>query len=199
MIFLMILAVISGAILSQFNLLPHFFLTYSSDITDYALYLLLFIVGFDIGRDTEALKRLFTADRYAFLIPIGTIMGTLFGGFIASFLITISIKHSMAIASGFGWYSLSAVIISKSAGSDLGSIAFLSNVFRESMSIITIPIISKYLGPFIAIPPAGATSMDTTLPIIQKYAGDEAAVVAFVHGFILSALVPIFVSFFLGL
>jgi len=41
--------------------------------------------------------------------------------------------------------------------------------------------------------------MDTTLPIIQKYAGDEAAVVAFVHGFILSALVPIFVSFFLGL
>lgn len=197
MILLMILSVIVGTLLAQNSLLPSYLFQYSSDITDYALYLLLFIVGFDIGRDTDALKKLFTADRHAFLIPIGTIIGTLAGGYAASIILQLKTNHALAIASGFGWYSLSAVIISKSAGSDLGSIAFLANVFRETMSILLIPFIAKYLGPFVSIAPAGATSMDTTLPIIQNYAGDKAAVVAFLHGFILSALVPIFVTFFL--
>lgn len=196
MIILMILSVIAGTLLAQNGLLPSYLSQYSSDITDYALYLLLFIVGFDIGRDTDALKKLFTADRYAFLIPLGTIIGTLAGGLAASVVLQMSTKHALAVASGFGWYSLSAVIISKSAGSDLGSIAFLANVFRETMSIILIPLIAKYLGAFVSIAPAGATSMDTTLPIIQNYGGDEAAVVAFVHGFILSALVPVFVGIF---
>ncbi len=196
MIILMILSVITGTLLAQNGLLPYYLSQYSSDITDYALYLLLFIVGFDIGRDTDALKKLFTADRYAFLIPLGTIIGTLAGGLAASVVLQMNTKYALAVASGFGWYSLSAVIISKSAGSDLGSIAFLTNVFRETMSIILIPFIAKYLGAFVSIAPAGATSMDTTLPIIQNYGGDEAAVVAFVHGFILSALVPVFVGIF---
>jgi len=103
----------------------------------------------------------------------------------------------LAIASGFGWYSLSAVIISKSLGADFGSIAFLANMFREVLSIVFIPLIAKYMGGFVCIAPAGATSMDTTLPIIDKYGGDEAAVVAFIHGFVLSALVPVFVSIFI--
>jgi len=196
MIFLMIIFVILGTFLSQLAILPELLMNYSSDITDYALYLLLFIVSFDIGRDTDAIKRLFSSDRYAFLIPAGTVLGTLIGGVVASLILNIQMTDSLAVASGFGWYSLSAVIISKSAGTDLGSIAFLANVFRESMSIILIPIISKYLGPFVAVASAGATSMDTTLPIIQNYCGDEAAIVAFVHGFILSSLVPVFVSFF---
>lgn len=193
----MIISILSGVILTQIGIISDSLIIISPIITDWALYILLMIVGFDIGRDTESLKKLFTADRYAFLIPIGTILGTLMGGLLASFFISIELKHSLAIASGFGWYSLSAVIISKSLGADYGSIAFLSNVFREVISIVIIPFIARYLGAFVAIAPAGATSMDTTLPIIEKYGGDEVAVVAFIHGFILSSLVPFFVSIFI--
>jgi uncharacterized membrane protein YbjE (DUF340 family) len=39
--------------------------------------------------------------------------------------------------------------------------------------------------------------MDTTLPLIEKYAGGSAAFVAFIHGFVLSSLVPILVPLFL--
>lgn len=193
----MLISIILGVFFAQFGFLPQYIINMSSSITDWSLYLLLLIVGFDIGRDTNSIKKIFTADRYAFLIPVGTILGTLFGGFLSSFVISIPMKYSMAIASGFGWYSLSAVIISKSIGPDYGSIAFLANVFREIFSIFLIPFIAKYLNKFVSIAPAGATSMDTTLPIIEKYAGDEAAIIAFVHGFILSALVPVFVSLFL--
>lgn len=197
MIGLMLLSIIAGIVFTQLGFVNLTLVSVSPSVTDIALYILLFIVGFDIGRDTESLKRLFWADRYAFLIPLGTIIGTMLGGMFAAFLLPLSLSHTLAIASGFGWYSLSAVIISKSLGADLGSIAFLANMFREVLSIVFIPLIAKYMGGFVCIAPAGATSMDTTLPIINKYGGDEAAVVAFIHGFVLSALVPVFVSVFI--
>ncbi|KAA0259329.1 lysine exporter LysO family protein [Deferribacter autotrophicus] len=197
MIFLMILSVIAGILTAQFGLLPDFFVMHSDRITDYALYLLLFLIGYGIGRDKESLIKLFTADRYAFLVPIGTIIGTLFGGYVASFFLNLTIRDSLAISAGFGWYSLSAVIIAKLKSADLGSIAFLSNVARELISIILVPFLARYAGPYVSIAPGGATTMDTTLPIIEKYAGESAAVVAFINGFILSALVPVLVPFIL--
>ncbi|MGA1846933.1 lysine exporter LysO family protein [Deferribacter abyssi] len=193
----MILSVTAGILMAQFGFLPTFLMVYSDRITDYALYFLLFLIGYGIGRDKESLVKLFTADKYAFLVPVGTVIGTLFGGYIASFFLKLTIKDSLAISAGFGWYSLSAVIITKLKSADLGSIAFLSNVIRELISIILVPFLAKYAGPYISIAPGGATTMDTTLPIIEKYAGESAAVVAFINGFILSTLVPIIVPFIL--
>ncbi|BAI80756.1 conserved hypothetical protein [Deferribacter desulfuricans SSM1] len=198
MIFLMIIAVICGVLFAQFGFLPTFLTEYSGNITDYSLYLLLLLIGYDIGRDKESIMKLVSADRYAFLVPFGTIVGTLVGGFVASFFLAISVKDSLAIAAGFGWYSLSAVIIAKMKSADLGSIAFLSNVSREIISIMLVPYLAKYVDPYVSIAPGGATTMDTTLPIIEKYAGSSAAIVAFINGFILSALVPILVPFILN-
>ena len=198
MIFLMVLAVVLGVILTQTKLLPEILVVTSYQITDYSLYVLLFFIGMGIGGDRESLKKLFTADRFAFLVPFGTIIGTLIGGFVAAFFINFTFRDALAVASGFGWYSLSAVIISKLKSADLGSIAFLSNVIREIMSIILVPILAKFVGPYVSIAPGGATTMDTTLPIIEKYAGESAAVVAFINGFVLSALVPFLVPFFLS-
>ena len=155
------------------------------------------ITGFSIGRDKSAIKTLLKSNHIALLVPLGTIVGTLIGGYIASFLINLSAKDSMAVSAGFGWYSLSAVMISKMKSSDLGSIAFLSNVSREIISILLIPFTAKYVGPYVSIAPGGATTMDTTLPLIEKYAGEGAALTAFIHGFVLSALVPFIVPLFL--
>lgn len=197
MIILMLAAVIAGTLTAQFSILPEIVIIYSDEITRYMLYLLLLLIGYDIGRDKSTIRKLINADRQAFLVPIGTIAGTLVGGAFAVLFINMSIKDSLAISAGFGWYSLSAVIIADAKGGDLGSIAFLTNVFREMISIILIPVLAKYVNPYVSIAPGGATTMDTTLPIIEKYAGSSAAFIAFLHGFILSSLVPILVPMFL--
>jgi uncharacterized membrane protein YbjE (DUF340 family) len=193
----MLASVFLGVFFTQFNFTPDILIKNSEILTEYSLFLMLVLIGYDMGRDKESLKKLLNTDRRAFLLPLGTVVGTLVGGYIASFVINLSAKDSMAIASGFGWYSLSAIIIADAKGADLGSIAFLTNVSRELFSIILIPFVVKYIGPYVAIAPGGATTMDTTLPLIEKYAGESAAVIAFIHGFILSALVPFCVSLFL--
>ena len=197
LIILMILSVILGVFFTQFNLIPELLVVNSDKITNYSLYLLLILIGFSIGRDKSSIKALLKTNHITLLVPTGTIIGTLIGGYVASFLINLPAKDSMAVSAGFGWYSLSAVMIANMKNSDLGSIAFLSNVSREIISIILIPFLAKYVGPFVSIAPGGATTMDTTLPLIEKYAGESAAFVAFIHGFILSALVPIIVPLFL--
>jgi len=55
----------------------------------------------------------------------------------------------------------------------------------------------KYLGRLISIAPGGATTMDVTLPLIKKTAGDEMVLPALINGIVLSALVPILVPLFL--
>ncbi len=42
----------------------------------------------------------------------------------------------------------------------------------------------------------GATSMDFTLPVLQRTGGLDMVPAAIVHGFILSLLVPILIAFF---
>ena len=197
LILLMIIAVILGVFFAQFQLLPHLLMNNSSKITDYSLYFLLVLIGFSIGKDKSTIKTLFKSNYIVLLVPLGTIIGTLIGGYLASFLINLSAKDSMAVSAGFGWYSLSAVMISNMKSSDLGSIAFLSNVSREIISIVLIPFTAKYVGPYVSIAPGGATTMDTTLPLIERFAGEDAALTAFIHGFVLSILVPFIVPIFL--
>ena len=69
----------------------------------------------------------------------------------------------------------------------------MTNVSRETLSIILIPVVARYAGPFAAVAPGGATTMDVTLPLIVKFVGTDMALVAFFHGLVLSALVPVLV------
>ena len=75
----------------------------------------------------------------------------------------------------------------------IGTIAFLSNVFREMLSVILIPFIAKRMNHITSIAPAGATSMDSTLPVIVKCTDEETVVMAFINGAVLSILVPVLV------
>lgn len=193
----MIGAVVAGVVLAQGGWLPSALVAGSGAVTEWALAALLLLIGFDLARDREALARLLRADRYAFLVPLGVVAGTLSGGLLASAFLDLSRGDALAVSAGFGWYSLSAVLLSEIRGPDLGSIAFLANVSRELLSIVLIPLLARTLGPYVAVAPGGATTMDTTLPIIEKYAGEGPAVVGFVNGFLLSALVPVLVPLLL--
>lgn len=181
------IGIISGIFLKNDFLMEN--LNYFIDL---GLCLLLFFVGIDIGKNKGIFKELKAMGWRITLLPVTIVAGTLFGGFISSFITGLSIPEAAAVSAGLGWYSLSAIELSKYSA-ELGSIAFLSNVCREIIAIIAIPFIGRYIGHHETIAAAGATSMDTLLPIITKSTTSGIAVVSFFTGVVLSSLVPILV------
>ena len=100
---------------------------------------------------------------------------------------------------GHGYYSLSSIYISSIRGEALGAIALLSNIIRELFTLVFTPVLVRYFGKIAPISSGGATSMDTTLPIISKYSGSDYALISVFHGTVLTVLVPIIVTFFANL
>ena len=162
-------------------------------LTEVTLAILLLSVGLDIGSNRSALAGIHNKFMSVMLVMFATIAGSLVGGIITALIFNMRINEGLAIAAGFGWYSISGVILTNLGNAELGSIAFLSNVFRELIAFIIIPVIAVKLNYLSAIGPSGATSMDTTLPAISRNTDSNTAIIAFLNGVLLTALVPILV------
>jgi uncharacterized membrane protein YbjE (DUF340 family) len=68
-------------------------------------------------------------------------------------------------------------------------LGFVVNFLRELLTIVTIPLAVK-IDRDAPIASGGATTMDTTLPIIVRYCGSETLIVAFSSGFVLTIIAP---------
>lgn len=188
----------AGVLLGYGGLLPQW-LT-GSDYSSYALYLLMFLVGVGIGGDEKALKALRGFSFHILLVPLTTIVGTLIGvAAVYFFLNQITLTDVLAVGSGFGYYSLSSIIITDLRSPELGVVALLANVMREIITLLMAPLFVRFFGKLAPISSGGATSMDTTLPIISASSGKEYAIVSLFHGIVLTILVPFLVTFILSL
>ncbi len=197
---LMMLTVFAGFVCGLERLLPPLLLNNSERLIEYGLYVLLFGIGVDIGRNKKVLKNLRNVGPYLVCVPAGVILGTLAGSMLLPLFTSLKWNEALAVASGFGWYSLSGILLTKFHGAELGAVAFLSNIMRELITIVSIPLLARYCGPLTTIAPGGATTMDTTLPIIARHVGrKEITLIAFWNGLVLSALVPVLVPFFIKL
>ena len=161
-------------------------------LIQFGLYLLLFFIGIDIGKNDNILNDLKKLNKKVLFLPFITIISSLAGGAVASILLSLSIGESVAISAGMGWYSFSAIELSK-VSVELGGIAFLSNIFRELLAIFLIPIIAKKIGSFESVSVAGATAMDSVLPIINKSNPAEISIISFYSGLVISIVVPILI------
>ena len=164
-------------------------------ITSWLLNILLFMIGTQLVHNKITLKEAL-AHPDTVLLPLGTVIGSLSGGLIVCFFLPITPGKALALSSGFGWYSLSGVIITDMGDPVLGSAGFLINIMRETIALITIPFLSTTRFPNIGIGVAGATSMDVTLPLIEKSCGDRVVPLSITSGAVLSILVPILVPVF---
>ena len=161
-------------------------------LIQFGLYLLLFFIEIDIGKNDNILNDLKKLNKKVLFLPFITIISSLAGGAVASILLSLSVGESVAISAGMGWYSFSAIELSK-VSVELGGIAFLSNIFRELLAIFLIPIIAKKIGSFESVSVAGATAMDSVLPIINKSNPAKISIISFYSGLVISIIVPILI------
>jgi len=164
----------------------------------YALYLLMFLAGVSIGSDKNSWKVLASHNYKIIWVPVTIVVGTLAGSaLVALILPALTVRETMAVGAGFGYYSLSSVFITQLHSQSLGVVALLSNIFREVATLLATPVLVSYFGNLAGIASGGATSMDTTLPVISNYSGKSYAMVAVFSGIVLTILVPFLVTFIL--
>jgi uncharacterized membrane protein YbjE (DUF340 family) len=186
---------ILGTLLGYYGFIPTYLI--ENELSFYVLCGLMFCVGISIGNDTKTLKSFKRLNPRFYLLPLATMVGTLAGCALIAFVLpNRTVAESMAVGSGFGYYSLSSIFITEYKGAELGTIALLSNIAREIIALLFAPFLVKYFGKLAPISVGGATTMDTTLPIILKFSGKDFLVVSIFHGFILDLSVPFLVTFF---
>ncbi|HDX5341187.1 TPA: lysine exporter LysO family protein [Citrobacter sedlakii] len=177
--------------LSGFSLLQH-----ATEASEYTLILLLLLVGIQLRNSGMTLRQIIL-NRRGMIVAVVVVASSLFGGLINAFILDLPIKTALAMASGFGWYSLSGILLTESYGPVIGSAAFFNDLARELIAIMLIPgLVRRSRSTALGL--CGATSMDFTLPVLQRTGGLEMVPAAIVHGFILSLLVPILMAFFSG-
>ena len=164
------------------------------DGAQWILYLLMFCVGISVGGQRGVLASLRRHSAQILLVPLGVIVGSLAGGGLCGLLLRMPLREALSIGGGLGWYSLAGVSVSSAAGVAAGSIAFLSNLLREIGAFLLIPLVAQRVNACACIAVAGATSEDTTLPMILRYTDGETAVLSVLNGVICSAFVPVLLS-----
>ena len=197
---IIISAFIVGCIIGKLGLLPQ--AVTESNIAMWVLYALMLQVGIGVGSDARLKEILRTISPRILLLPCATILGTLVSVFLISFALSRwSCFEVMAVGSGMGYYSLSSILITSlkeasigvQAAAELGTIALISNVFREMITLVFAPLMVRWLGPLAPISSGGATTMDVTLPVITRASGQEWVFVSIMHGVVVDFSVPIFV------
>lgn len=156
---------------------------------NFSLILLLFVMGVSFGFDEKAVAELKRAGFRVLIVPLMIVFGSILGGIVGALILGINIIASMALCAGYGWYTLSGPLVGQIFGPEFGALGFTVNFLRELLTIITAPLIFKF-DKYAPIASGGATTMDTTLPIIVRYCGSETLVTAFLSGFILTLIAP---------
>lgn len=189
-----LLAVVAG-MLAGYWLLPD--LPRAEDLATAMLMLLLFLIGLQLRNAGLSLRRLLF-NRHGLGIALMMAGSSLVAGLALAPMLDTGWYQALALASGFGWYSLSGIVIGDALGPAWGGVAFLNDVIREIIALAIIPLLISRR-PGMAIGYGGATAMDFTLPIIRSSGGLACVPVAIASGFILSFLSPVLMAVFLSL
>jgi len=193
-----LIAFVVGITTAFFLFVPQKFT--NPDITKYVLYLLIFFVGTGVGANVQVWQLLKKMHFKILIVPFSTVAGTIAGvAMVWPFINNLPLGEALAVGSGFGYYSLSSVIISSLDGNFLAIIALISNLTREIFTLIFSPLFVLWFGKLSPIASGGATSMDTTLPVITRVSGKEYVVISVFNGVVLTLLVPLLVPAFLNI
>ncbi len=160
----------------------------------YWLYVLLFFIGLDLAQ--VAINRSWLAPR-VLVIPAVVMLGSMLAGVLLSWMTGERLMVSLALSTGFGWFSLSGALAGQHLGEAYGSIALLNDLMRELIGLTVVFILGRnYSNSSIGV--CAATAMDTTLPFVRKACNYEYVPTAIISGLILTVTAPFFMLFFLS-
>lgn len=177
------------------------------ELSHIALGLLVLQVGLGLGARPDFRTIASSVNVRTLLLPVSTIMGTVIFTFLASYLISYSAKDTLAIGCGFGYYSLSSMLIvslkSASVGveaaTEMATLSLLVNMIREVTALVLCRGIAERGKASSAISLAGINSMDVCLPMIcQKPSQENVMLSAIIHGIFLEFSVPVLLGIFCG-
>ncbi len=172
---------------------------YTSLVQDYVtstfvtplLLLLVFLIGIEAGASGRV------SGEEALLgvaIAVVALPMSMLGGAFAAALANDSPNVGALVGGGMGWYTFDGPLLDELAGPREGYLGFTSNLLRETLTIIVYPLLPRRLR-IAGISLGGATTMDTTLPIVRASAGRRASVIALVHGTVLTMILPVVLPF----
>lgn len=187
-----IVITMAAGMLAGYFLVPPALTAYCGSVVDFGLYLLLFLVGMDMGRQDTLLQDVRGAGLRVLAVPLATAAGSLAFAALAGLFLPLGPKDAMAVASGLGWYSLAPSLLA-SYSLPVSAIAFLSNIMREVLSIVTVPLCARWVGHVETVSLAGATAMDTLLPVVVGATSERMVLYSLVSGLLLSLAVPLLV------
>lgn len=183
----------AGILCGRADVLPQW--VSSNTVSMTALCALLLCVGMGIGSNPDMKSEFRSLNPRVALLPLATILGSWAGAAIAFLVLQRTLTDCLAISSGFAYYSLSSIFLTEYRGIELGTIALVANLVREAITLLGTPLLARIFGPLAPISVGGATTMDTTLPIITHTCGQRFTILAIFHGFIVDFSVPFLVTF----
>jgi uncharacterized membrane protein YbjE (DUF340 family) len=189
-----ILSMFAGVLLSSWF---RFSIDFGFDI--FILFVILFLIGVELGVDQGLIGNLKKLSPRILLIPIGTIVGTYSASICFYAIIPLfSIRESLLIASGFGYYSLSSSLVGSAVSGNLSLVVFFVNLFRELAVLLFAKQLKYFFGRNSLIPVSAAAS-DMCIPVIVSNLGDKKIFEAMFCSVILTILVPVFIQLILSL
>ena len=165
----------------------------SGTVVTILLYILVFLVGEDMGNDGSFFTVFKTIGLRILLFPLVTGICTIVATLLCGLILPINVKESLAIACTFGWYSLGPTIIMDAGMISTGAYAFLTNFFRDMISLITIPVVASRIGYLETVGMPQAAAMDVCIGTFSSTTNQTTTMFAFASGAIFTAIIPILV------
>jgi len=190
-----VIALGSGIIVGYFRVLPEWFFRHLDLVIQVSLFALVAGVGMELARNRGAWRAVRALGWPVLFLPATGMAGGIVAALLCAPLFGLSPAQGVTVASAFGWYSLAGVLITDLAGPALGITAFLSNLMREILAFVGAETLNRRLGGWPAVAAGGATSMDTTLVVLNQISAGKLSALGLVSGFIHTLCVPLLLPF----
>lgn len=161
-------------------------------VAEVLLYVLIFCIGLKLALGGVRLGHLLR-NRRGLAVAVLTALGAWGGALALGAALAWPPGQSLALASGFGWYSLSGLLFTQMGAPMLGALGFMTDVLRELLALLLLPLLARsgWAQPGMAV--AGATAMDVALPLIERQLPAREVAVGFVSGTLLTLAAPVWI------
>ncbi len=182
------IGIVAGYLNNSFGA-PLLNIVFSEYFFNLSLTVLLFLMGMLFAADENAVAKMRQAKLKILVFPLAVALGSIVGGLVGGIILRLDVFASMGVCAGYGWYTLAGPLAGQLFGLEWGALSFAVNLLRELVTIAGASLAAK-LDRYAPIAMGGATAMDTTLPIILRYCGQDTLITAFSSGFILTVAAP---------